>query len=528
MYNALFEKFQEITNNKSKTTLNLQNIEYDLLKIDNGIIKFTTKNKKLIIDKLKLITQSQITLSSKGNIYNTPFALEYDGLLNITNLSADNANHFIQLDNTSINADKDIEITSKIKISPPLLQLNNIKISQGFTESTGDIKYSQYTNNKIIKISSDIQNYSPAKKTLKIFDLISKKFNAIPTTNTEQKKNNTKIDSFTHARFNFHNFTTLNNENIQNISASYVATPKLIQLNNINTKSPNLGIDGNISFDTNKKPNALISFKGVNSNINTLYHLITNNILNCNTLEDCRPFINNLSQFSGKILFNIEGHPHDNTPLSSLSCNISVNSNLNLKDCNAALFDGKLLMNGNINISDQIKYSVNYELLKANSQLLIHNLISKQIKSEGLFQNIKGFLTSSGLDKDTFINNLQGELNIVTPKLKIEYLNLEKILRKHNVLNQIKMNKKPVAGEHWSELKNLEGKLHLDNSELISQYIQFNTTPNLKIKLSDLKYNLKTSALSTLLQITYALPSKALNTIRTRITGSVKDKTFFF
>lgn len=525
LYNELFELFPQISKNKSTTAIILHNVLYNTIKIDDGIVKLTTGNNKLTLDKLSLLTTENIKINSRGEIIRNPLALEYEGSLNITNLSTDSANNFIKLDEKQLNQDKDIEVTSKIKISPPLMHFTDLKITQGFTEVVSELKQYKYKNNSITLTSSDIHNHRQANKTLSFIDLIMQKYNQIPNINIT--KNNT--ENSTHAKLNFYNLHTQNNTSIKNASASYVETPNTVKIANISTSSPNLNIDGEIKFDLEKDKKASIIFKGDKSDAYALYSLISNTMLNCKQLEDCRNFLQNTTKFKGNILFDIEGTANDTTPISSLKCSTTMDENLNLKQCKATLFDGKLTMNGNINIGNKVKYSINYDLLNADAGMLVKNLITDKIKLEGYFNNIKGMLTSYGTNKETFVKNLVGNMNIMASHAKITKINLKKLIDKYDSTfsESTNIKTKKTNGHTWFDINNLDARLDMNEGIIRSSHFFFNTNQKIKAEISQMKYNTVSDHITSLMRLKYPIDGKIKHT-KFSFSGLLKDANINF
>lgn len=522
LYNELFEIFPQISKNKSSTSITLNNVSYNSIRIDDGILKLTTNNNKLSLEKLSLLTNEKIKINSKGDIVHTPLALEYIGSINVTNLSTDSLNNFIKLDGHQLNQDRDIEVMSKIKITPPLIHLTDLKIVQGFTEIASDLKQYTYGDNNITLSSSDIRNYRQNNQKLSFFDLIIQKYNQMPK--IQAIKNNTK--KFIHAKLNFNNLHTQNKTYINNASASYTETPHTVKIGNINTASPNLNIDGEMSFDLKNDPKASIIFRGDKSDAYALYSLISNTMLNCASLEDCRTFLQNTTKFKGKIFFDIEGTENDTTPLSSLKCSTTIDSNLNLKQCNATLFDGKLVMNGNIHIGDKVKYSINYDLIHANGQMLIKHFLTNKIQLEGYFNNIKGIFASYGLNKDSFIKNLNGNAHLKASHAKIKKMDLKKLIKKHDPYSfPTNTNQKKVSHieQTWFDINNLDAKIAIKDNEAKSSHFFFDTNHKIKADLSQVEYNILTDHLQFLMRLKYRDYNQQATHTKFRVNGTLKD-----
>ncbi len=522
LYNELFEIFPQISKNKSSISIILHNVSYNSIKIDDGILKLITNNNKISLEKLSLLTNENIKINSKGDISYTPLALEYTGSINVTNLSTDSLNNFIKLEGYPLNQDRDIEVISKIKITPPLIHFTDLKIVQGFTEIASDLKQYTYGNNSITLSSSDIRNYRQNSKKLSFIDLIIQKYNQIPK--IQAIKNNTK--NFIHAKLNFNNLYTQNKTHINNASASYTETPNIIKIGNINTTSPNLNIVGEMAFDLQNDPKASIIFKGDNSDAYALYSLISNTMLNCPTLEDCRTFLQNTTKFKGNILFDIGGTEHDTTPVSSIKCSTTIDSNLNLKQCNATLFDGKLAMNGNIHIGDKVKYSINYDLINANAQMLIKNLLTDKIKLEGYFNSVKGMFASYGLNKETFINNLNGNAHIKASHAKIIKMDLKKLIKKHDRYSfPTKANQKkiPHIEQTWFDINNLDAKITLKDNEARSSHFFFDTNHKIKAELSQVEYHTLQDNLRFLMRLKYPGYKGQTTHSKFSVSGILKD-----
>jgi hypothetical protein len=520
IYNDLFENFLPLSQGKIKTLLKLQNVTYNNLNIEDGAIQIATADHKLIIENLSLVTKEKAKFLSKGNITANQFGLEYDGTINVTNLSTESLATFIDLDQKSLDQTKDIEIASKIKLSPPLLHLTDLRIIQGFSEACSEVKQYNYNKGTITRVISDIKNFRQTEKP-SVVEKILKKYNKLPQINIEQSTN----EEFIHAKLNFNSIQNIDNLKIDNVSATYINTPYIIQVSNIETKSNNLNINGNILFDISTDPKANIIFKGRKSDPFVLYSLLKNNIIGCGQLVNCKTFLQNMVKFKGNINFDVEGTVSDLTPISSVNCSTNIDSNINLNLCKATAFDGALITNGNVNVNDKIQYSLNYELLKANAQSFMNNFFTNKIKIDGYFDTIKGFVSSFGLEKETFIKNLDGNADINTSSLKIDKLDFKTLLQKHKanpILELQNANSKKTKNNNFN-INNLNSKFIINNNEIKSSHFFFDTNNNIKVSLSKLKYDISSDNLSSLMDLRYTTTTGRPNSISLLLKGNLNN-----
>lgn len=523
IYNEIFENFLPLSQSSTKLSITLQNVSYSDLKIKEGLIKISTGDNKILINNIALLTDEDIKLSSKGDIIATPFSLEYEGIINASNLSTESLKSLMNIEDSLTDTSRDIEIISKIKLSPPLLHLIDLKVVQSFSETLSDLK--QYASNGqyITQIRSEIKNLRQTSTKPSFIDILLKKYNNIFQINNE--KNNQQ--NFLHARLNFSTITNYDNIKFDNVSFNYTSTPNLIRLSNIETKSPNLNIEGNLSFDTNQAPITSITFKGKNSDPFMLYSLLKSNILNCAQLEDCKATLQNIIKFKGNIDLNIEGNSQNSTPISSLNCSATLDSTLNLDRCTAKLFDGSVSMTGDIKIDNQVHYSISYELLKAKAQTLIQYLFTDKIKADGYFDTIKGNLISFGLDKESFIKNLEGNAHVKATNFKMEKLDLKKLIQKYDHKAFLNTNPKNTSKKNQPnnlfEISNLDSKFTINKGEAKSSIFSFETNDHIKANAAKVEYNLLSDSLLVIIGLKYTTSTGGQRTINLSATGSIAD-----